>query len=279
MIFDPGYPYIHLHRNDFDTMANWINKYLGYGKICNNGKCEIPMDCAKVNKTIDLSLDLVDPFDNSYTLSFTREELLSANFEGETANKCTLPFFSQNLFMLNIFGNIAMKKYYTVFDATPMSGSNRIGIGLKNMVDEIGKEMIENGERELLDYQYMVAAVLVLSAIFLFIIIHYYCKSKNDEFHDLHPAMNSKSRNAVNNSMLLNDNSSSMVSRYRRGAEMGSEQAAGAGANYKLPHYQVSLIRLSDSVADPDDLSDDDSLSMGHNKIGSMQDGMITSRP
>jgi hypothetical protein len=64
-----------------------------------------------------------------------------------------------------------------------MQDYNRIGLGLKNPVDVIGQDMINNGENQLKDYQYMVAVVLVLSAIFLFVIVHYYCKKKQyDDF-------------------------------------------------------------------------------------------------
>ena len=48
-----------------------------------------------------------------------------------------------------------------------------------------------------------------------------------------------------------------MVSRYKSGKESSNK--------YIIPHYQESLIRLSDSVKDPDDYSDD-SLSMGFDK-------------
>jgi hypothetical protein len=39
-----------------------------------------------------------------------------------------------------------MKKYYTVFDASMPGDYLRIGIGLKNPVDQIGQDMINHGE-------------------------------------------------------------------------------------------------------------------------------------
>ena len=77
-----------------------------------------------------------------------------------------------------------MKKYYTVFDASYSNLYNRVGIGLKNPIDQIGLDMINDGKNELLEYQYIVAGVLLLSTIFLLIVIHFYCKSKNDDFNE-----------------------------------------------------------------------------------------------
>ena len=76
-----------------------------------------------------------------------------------------------------------MKKYYTVFDASYSNMYNRVGIGLKNPIDQIGLDMINDGKNELLEYQYIVTGVLILSTIFLLIVIYFYCKSKKDYFN------------------------------------------------------------------------------------------------
>ena len=203
MIFDPGYPYIHFQSADFKTLSNWLNNYYGpgnIGNVCNNGKCVITKNCSEVD--ISMSLELFDNHGNSFVLSLDKDDLLFQNeFEAVDNNTCPLPFFSQNNFAMNIFGNVAMKKYYTVFDAQSSTLYNRIGIGLKNPVDVIGQDMINNGQSELRDYQYMVAAVLVMSAVFLFVIVHYYCKSKQDDFNDEPPQVQAKTyKNALNHS-------------------------------------------------------------------------------
>jgi hypothetical protein len=122
----------------------------------------------------------------AYTVKLTQDELLLSEFEGNhDEEKCYLPFVSQNQFSdLNIFGNVVMKKYYTVFDASYSNLYNRVGIGLKNPIDQIGLDMINDGKNELLEYQFMVAGVLLLSAIFLFIVVYCYCKSKKDDFSE-----------------------------------------------------------------------------------------------
>ena len=119
MIFDPGYPYIHFRAADFKTVSTWLNDHYGQGnigKVCNNGKCVITKNCSEVN--ISMSLELFDVDQNKFTLSLDKDDLLFQNeFEGVENNTCPLPFFSQKYFDMNIFGNVAMKKYYTVFDA------------------------------------------------------------------------------------------------------------------------------------------------------------------
>lgn len=91
-----------------------------------------------------------------------------------------------------------MKKYYLVYDATQRMEYNRIGIGLKNPVDQIGQDMINHGETALLDYQYVVATIMVLCAIFVFVVVICYFKQKEEHAADQEAPQNVVVRNNIN---------------------------------------------------------------------------------
>lgn len=108
-----------------------------------------------------------------------------------------------------------MKKYYFVFQADYSYLFNRIGIGLRNPVDEIGLKMISDAENELYFYQYMVAGILVLCAICLFIVVYFFCKSKQDKFEDQPQQIHPKAALNTLNYSQIESGHSSMVSRYK----------------------------------------------------------------
>ena len=77
-------------------------------------------------------------------------------------NSCYLPFFVQHAYPETwILGNVILKSYYLVYDMTHWhfwkfqnfwqeykSPYNRIGVGLKNPIDLIGKNMLEDEYNE-----------------------------------------------------------------------------------------------------------------------------------
>ena len=88
MVFDPGYPYIHLSSNN----------NLGHGKICGDNVCVFPYSCEVVNiglKDLNFSIELYDyEYGSGYNLTLTQDELLLNEFEGLQGENCYLPFVS-----------------------------------------------------------------------------------------------------------------------------------------------------------------------------------------
>ena len=100
MVFDPGYPYIHLSTANFKSVSNYINMNLGHGNICNNNVCIFPYSCDYVDvgfKDLNFSIELYDyEYGSGYNLTLTQDELLLSEFEGLQNENCYLPFVSQN---------------------------------------------------------------------------------------------------------------------------------------------------------------------------------------
>jgi hypothetical protein len=93
VVFDPGYPYIHLYKSDFDRLASIINTRLGFDlgyAICQKGKCVIQSSCNDINIDLYFSINILDSIGNSYQIRLAKEELLISELD---ENKCYLPFF------------------------------------------------------------------------------------------------------------------------------------------------------------------------------------------
>ena len=100
MVFDPGYPYIHLSTTNFKSVSNFINNNLGHGNICDSNVCVFPFSCGVVAiglTDLDFSIELHDfEYGNAYNITLSQDELLLNEFEGVQDGKCHLPFVSQN---------------------------------------------------------------------------------------------------------------------------------------------------------------------------------------
>jgi hypothetical protein len=98
MVFDPGYPYIHLSTANFKSVSNFINNNLGHGNICDSNMCVFPYSCEVVDigfKDLNFSIGLHDHESGfCYNLTLTQKELLLSEFEGLQDGKCYLPFVS-----------------------------------------------------------------------------------------------------------------------------------------------------------------------------------------
>jgi hypothetical protein len=96
MIFDPGYPYIHLSTANFKSVSNYINSNLGYGNVCDSNVCVFPYSCEVVDigfNDLNFSIELHDSeYGLGYNLTLTQKELLLSEFEGLQDGNCHLPF-------------------------------------------------------------------------------------------------------------------------------------------------------------------------------------------
>ena len=93
---------------------------------------------------------------------------LLGDFDGN--NSCYLPFFVQDAYpKVWILGNVILKSYYLVYDMTPWQDNkspfNRIGVGLKNPIDLIGKNMLEDEFNEQSGFGTFLMVLLITAMI------------------------------------------------------------------------------------------------------------------
>jgi len=86
--------------------------------------CKFPVTCDKVTTEVYMSFKINDSTGASYTFSLSAKNMRIPDEEiGLPGNDCYIPVFNHNYARENesiIIGSILMKKFYLVFDMSPL---------------------------------------------------------------------------------------------------------------------------------------------------------------
>jgi len=144
--FSPQLPYIYLPESLYNKAVDQIEAIYG-SKICDrdNNICKIEKKCSEVPRTNDfhISFDLKDDI-SSYTFELDYDAFFNSGFffGDATGSSCHVAIFKHNAEDMNtvdydlvLIGNIFMKKYYVVYDMSPLEKGKdyiQVGVGLQN---------------------------------------------------------------------------------------------------------------------------------------------------
>jgi len=144
LAIEPQLPFIYLPPAIFSMFVQNVNektKGLYKDPVCSleNNACKFPVTCDKVTSEVYMSFKIDDSTGQSYTFSLSAKNMRIPDDDiGLKGDDCYIPVFNHNYAREGetiILGNIIMKKFYVVYDMSPLeSGNNyiQIAFGPKN---------------------------------------------------------------------------------------------------------------------------------------------------